>query len=217
MPLRRLATPALLSALALAAAAPAADWPQFRGPNCSGRADAMPLPAEIGPETTVVWKPAEYAAASAMALFELIQAAGLPEGVLNIVFADGPATFDGLEQSLEAGTLDKIGAYPDLHNIGNYKTASNQYTEKSYTAAHREMDQSLNRDLYEQLVDSRLVPKIASPPAGGVLKTVGRRCAPVDGGDLSSGGGERLDGACTDASCSAGDDDPAIGEEALRH
>jgi aldehyde dehydrogenase (NAD+) len=58
---------------------------------------------------TVVWKPAEYAAASAMALFELIQAAGLPEGVLNIVFADGPATFGGLEQALQAGTLDKIG------------------------------------------------------------------------------------------------------------
>src|SRR6266536_879524 len=58
---------------------------------------------------TVVWKPAEYAAASAMALFELIQAAGLPDGVLNIVFADGPATVGGLEQALQAGTLDKIG------------------------------------------------------------------------------------------------------------
>jgi hypothetical protein len=44
-----------------------------------------------------------------MALFELLQAAGLPEGVLNIVFADGPATFGGLEQALAAGTLDKIG------------------------------------------------------------------------------------------------------------
>src|SRR5215470_6486854 len=59
---------------------------------------------------TVVWKPAEYAAASAMALFELIQAAGLPDGVLNIVFADGPATFGGLEQALQAGTLDKTGS-----------------------------------------------------------------------------------------------------------
>ena len=58
---------------------------------------------------TVVWKPAEYAAASAMALFELLQAAGLPPGVLNIVFADGAATFGGLEQALQAGTLDKIG------------------------------------------------------------------------------------------------------------
>lgn len=58
---------------------------------------------------TVVWKPAEYAAASAMALFELLCAAGLPEGVLNIVFADGEATFAGLEQALRAGTIDKIG------------------------------------------------------------------------------------------------------------
>jgi len=58
---------------------------------------------------TVVWKPAEYAAASAMALFELLQAAGLPDGVLNIVFADGPATFAGLEEGLRAGTIDKIG------------------------------------------------------------------------------------------------------------
>src|SRR5712691_10834826 len=50
------------------------------------------------------------------------------------------------------GTLDKIGAYPDLHHIGDYKTASNTFTEKSYTRAHKAMDESLNRDLYEQLV-----------------------------------------------------------------
>jgi aldehyde dehydrogenase (NAD+) len=57
----------------------------------------------------VVWKPAEYAAASATALFELLQAAGLPDGVLNLVFADGAATFAGLEQALTSGDLDKIG------------------------------------------------------------------------------------------------------------
>ena len=50
------------------------------------------------------------------------------------------------------GTLDKIGAYPDLHHIGDYKTASNQLTEKGYTRAHKEMDESLNRDLYTQFV-----------------------------------------------------------------
>ena len=50
------------------------------------------------------------------------------------------------------GTLDKIGAYPDLHHIGNYKTAVNMFTEKGFTAAHKEMDESLNRDLYEQIV-----------------------------------------------------------------
>jgi protease-4 len=50
------------------------------------------------------------------------------------------------------GTFDKVGAYPDMHHIGDYKTATNQLTEKGYTRAHKEMDESLNRDLYEQLV-----------------------------------------------------------------
>ncbi|MCC7418112.1 MAG: signal peptide peptidase SppA [Acidobacteria bacterium] len=50
------------------------------------------------------------------------------------------------------GTFDKIGAVPDLHHIGEYKTATNTFTEKGFTPAHREMDESLNRDLYEQIV-----------------------------------------------------------------
>jgi alpha-ketoglutaric semialdehyde dehydrogenase len=57
----------------------------------------------------VVWKPAEYAAASARAFAELIWRAGLPEGVLNLVFADGQSTFDGLARSLEAGLVHKVG------------------------------------------------------------------------------------------------------------
>jgi protease-4 len=50
------------------------------------------------------------------------------------------------------GTLDKIGAYPDALHIGEYKTASNTFTEHTFTPAHREMAESLNTDLYEQLV-----------------------------------------------------------------
>lgn len=50
------------------------------------------------------------------------------------------------------GTLDKLGADPDFHRIGDYKTAPNQLTERSFTPAHREMSESLNQDMYEQLV-----------------------------------------------------------------
>ena len=50
------------------------------------------------------------------------------------------------------GALDKIGAYPDFVHVGEYKTAVNQMTEKGYTPAHKEMSESLNRDMYEQLV-----------------------------------------------------------------
>lgn len=50
------------------------------------------------------------------------------------------------------GALDKVGAYPDFLAIGDYKTAVNQLTERSFTPAHREMAESLNRDMYDQLV-----------------------------------------------------------------
>jgi len=58
---------------------------------------------------TVVWKPAEYAPALGQALTELFQAGGLPEGVLNLVQADGPSTFEGLERALGEGLVDKVG------------------------------------------------------------------------------------------------------------
>jgi alpha-ketoglutaric semialdehyde dehydrogenase len=59
---------------------------------------------------TVVWKPAEYSAAAADAFHELFcRGGGLPPGVFNVVYADGPETFAGLEQALDAGLVDKIG------------------------------------------------------------------------------------------------------------
>jgi acyl-CoA reductase-like NAD-dependent aldehyde dehydrogenase len=58
---------------------------------------------------TVVWKPAELSAAVGQALAELIWHAGVPRGVLNLVQADGRATFAGLDQALAAGLVDKVG------------------------------------------------------------------------------------------------------------
>lgn len=57
----------------------------------------------------MVWKPAEYAAATARALAELAWRAGVPRGVLNVVFADGDATYRGLESALDAGNVHKVG------------------------------------------------------------------------------------------------------------
>jgi aldehyde dehydrogenase (NAD+) len=58
---------------------------------------------------TAVWKPAEYSAAVATALYELFVAGGLPEGTLNLVLADGAATFAGLEAGLSEHVIDKVG------------------------------------------------------------------------------------------------------------
>src|SRR3954471_12080598 len=57
----------------------------------------------------VVWKPAEYAAACGDALARLFHAGGVPAGVLSLVHADGAATFEGLERSLDEGLVDKVG------------------------------------------------------------------------------------------------------------
>jgi alpha-ketoglutaric semialdehyde dehydrogenase len=57
----------------------------------------------------VVWKPAEYAPATAAALTQLFLHGGLPPGVLNLVLAGGEQTFAGLEQALEQGLVDKVG------------------------------------------------------------------------------------------------------------
>jgi acyl-CoA reductase-like NAD-dependent aldehyde dehydrogenase len=57
----------------------------------------------------VVWKPAEYSSAIGDALARLFMAGGLPDGVLNVVQAEGPATFEGLEKALDEGLVDKVG------------------------------------------------------------------------------------------------------------
>jgi protease-4 len=69
----------------------------------------------------------------------------MPAGQLDLT---GIATYELFFR----GTLDKLGVTPDLLHIGDYKTAANTFTERHYTAAHRDMAQSLNRDWYDELV-----------------------------------------------------------------
>jgi alpha-ketoglutaric semialdehyde dehydrogenase len=57
----------------------------------------------------VVWKPAEYAPALGEALTQLFLHGGVPEGVLNLVLADGAQTFAGLERALDERLVDKVG------------------------------------------------------------------------------------------------------------
>jgi protease-4 len=82
----------------------------------------------------------EYYLASAAEKIYLV-----PTGSLDVA---GLATY---EMFLK-GTLDKLGAQADFEKIGDYKTAPNQLTQTTFTPAHREMTESLTRDMYEQLV-----------------------------------------------------------------
>src|SRR3954470_3242394 len=57
----------------------------------------------------VVWKPADYAPATGQALAELFWHGGLPDGVLQLVQADGPTTCAGIEGALQEGLVQKVG------------------------------------------------------------------------------------------------------------
>ena len=58
----------------------------------------------------VVWKPAEYAPATAKALAQLFVHAGFPPGVFNMVLADGPTAFEGLERRSTRGWSTRSGS-----------------------------------------------------------------------------------------------------------
>jgi len=52
------------------------------------------------------------------------------------------------------GTLDKLGIYPDIYQIGKYKNAGDTFTQKQMTDAHREVINSVLDDLHSRQIDA---------------------------------------------------------------
>jgi len=52
------------------------------------------------------------------------------------------------------GSLDKLGIYPDIYQIGKYKSAGDTFTQKQMTDAHREYINSLLDDLFNRYVNA---------------------------------------------------------------
>ncbi len=51
-------------------------------------------------------------------------------------------------------TFDKLGVKAEFEHVEEYKTASNMFTEKGFTAAHREETDSIYADLFSQYVEA---------------------------------------------------------------
>ncbi|HEY4741617.1 MAG TPA: signal peptide peptidase SppA [Candidatus Acidoferrales bacterium] len=65
------------------------------------------------------------------------------------------------EATFLRGALDKLKIIPDYYHIAEYKTASNQLTEKKFTPAHREEVEAIVRSIYDQyLTDAAAGRKI---------------------------------------------------------
>lgn len=51
------------------------------------------------------------------------------------------------------GSLDKLGIYPDIYQIGVYKTAGDTFTKKEMTPEHKKYIDELLNDLYDRLAE----------------------------------------------------------------
>lgn len=106
-------------------------------------------PAILG--NTVVWKPSEKQAFSAHFLLELLRAAGLPDGVINLVHGDGAFVSDvcfdhpefaGLHFTGSTAVLQdmwrRIGA--GIHHYRSYPRIVGETGGKDFVLAHRSAD-----------------------------------------------------------------------------
>jgi len=86
-------------------------------------------PAMMG--NVVVWKPSKTAVYSAAVIMEVLRAAGLPDGVINLVFVGGPTAADIVLQSPDFGGIHFTGSTGVFQSI--WKTiGENIYKYKSY-------------------------------------------------------------------------------------
>ncbi len=108
-------------------------------------ANLCAAPAMLG--NTVVWKPADSQIYSAVVIMDLFEEAGLPAGVINLVFADGPQAGDVVFNHPDFAGLHftgSTGVFKHLwkligNNIGKYKSYPRVVGEtggKDFIVAH---------------------------------------------------------------------------------
>ncbi len=106
-------------------------------------------PAMLG--NTIVWKPAETQIYSAIVIMEIFEAAGLPPGVINLVYADGPVAGDLIFKHPEFAGLHFTGSTKVFKHlwktIGNNLDKYNTYPRivgetggKDFVVAHKSAD-----------------------------------------------------------------------------
>lgn len=120
-------------------------------------------PALMG--NTVVWKPSKTAVYSAHLIMKILKEAGLPDGVINLVYASGPETaevvfghrdFAGLHFTGSTGVFNSMWKTIG-NNISNYKsyprivgeTGGKDYVLADETADARQVATALTRGAFE--------------------------------------------------------------------
>ena len=74
---------------------------------------------------TIVWKPAETQIYSAQIIMEIYREAGMPDGVINLVFADGPTAGNEVFSHPEFAGLHFTGSTGVFQHL--WKTIGEKY------------------------------------------------------------------------------------------
>ncbi len=127
-------------------------------------------PAMLG--NVCVWKPAETQIFSAMVIMEVLEAAGLPDGVVNLIYTDGPVSGDIIFNHRDFAGLHFTGStqvFQTLwstigNNIGKYRTYPRIVGEtggKDFVIAHNSAD----------------AKEVATALARGAFEYQGQKCS----------------------------------------
>lgn len=127
-------------------------------------------PAMMG--NTVVWKPSKTQIYSAAVIMEVLQRAGLPDGVINLVFAAGPAAAEVVMSHPDFAGFHFTGSTGVFHSIWE-KIGKNIQIYKSYP---RIVGETGGKDFV--FAHKSAVPaEVATALARGAFEYQGQKCS----------------------------------------
>jgi len=133
-------------------------------------ANLCAAPALMG--NTVVWKPAESQIYSAAVIMEIFEEAGLPSGVINLVFVDGPTAGDIIFKHPNFAGIHFTGSTGVFQNM--WKTIGNNI--QNYKSYPRIVGETGGKDfvLAHQSADPK---EVAVALARGAFEFQGQKCS----------------------------------------
>jgi len=127
-------------------------------------------PALMG--NTIVWKPADTQIYSAAVIMEIFEAAGLPAGVINLVFADGPVAGEVIFNHTDFAGLHFTGSTKVFQTL--WQTIGNNIT--SYRSYPRIVGETGGKDFV--VAHSSADPKqVATALSRGAFEFQGQKCS----------------------------------------
>ncbi len=133
-------------------------------------ANLCSAPAMMG--NTVVWKPAETQIYSAQVIMEIYEAAGLPPGVINLIFVDGPTAGDVIFKHPEFAGIHFTGSTGVFQKI--WRTIGESIS--SYRSYPRVVGETGGKD-FVVAHPSAHAKEVAVALARGAFEYQGQKCS----------------------------------------